>query len=192
MIILIGGETHTGKTLMAQKLLEKYKIPYTSIDHIKMGLFRGFSNCGFAPDDNDNVISEKIWGIIKGIIDTCRENNQNIILEGCYLLHEKIKNILCDDIIAFYLVFSESYIYNNFDKIVKFENVIENRKYSDSINIKNYIRNNFEIKNKCIKFNIPYFEIDSDYKKDIEIAYDYIDNMLPVKMNFNEVDFHDN
>lgn len=192
MVILIGGESHTGKTLIAQKLLEKYKIPYTSIDHIKMGLFRGFSNCGFSPDDDDNVISEKIWGVIKGIIDTCQENNQNIILEGCYLLHEKIKNILCDDITAFYLVFSESYIYNNFDNIIKFENIIENRKYSDSIKIKNYVRNNLEIKNKCIKFNIPYFEIDSDYKKDIEIAYDYIDNMLSGKIKFNSADFHDN
>lgn len=41
MVILIGGESHTGKTLMAQKLLEKYHFPYTSLDHIKMGLIRG-------------------------------------------------------------------------------------------------------------------------------------------------------
>ncbi len=40
MIILIGGSSHTGKTLMAQKLLEKYKFPYLSIDHLKMGLIR--------------------------------------------------------------------------------------------------------------------------------------------------------
>ena len=36
MVILLGVVSHTGKTLMAQKLLEKYKYPYTSIDHIKM------------------------------------------------------------------------------------------------------------------------------------------------------------
>lgn len=38
MIILITGASHTGKTLLAQKLLEKYKYPYLSIDHLKMGL----------------------------------------------------------------------------------------------------------------------------------------------------------
>lgn len=35
MIILIAGDTHTGKTNLAQKLLEHYKIPYVSIDHLK-------------------------------------------------------------------------------------------------------------------------------------------------------------
>lgn len=38
MVILISGVSCTGKTVMAQKLLEKYKIPYLSIDHVKMGV----------------------------------------------------------------------------------------------------------------------------------------------------------
>lgn len=29
MVILIAGASHTGKTLFAQKLLEKYKYPYS-------------------------------------------------------------------------------------------------------------------------------------------------------------------
>ena len=40
MIILIAGASHTGKTVLAQKILEKYKITYLSIDHLKMGLIR--------------------------------------------------------------------------------------------------------------------------------------------------------
>lgn len=40
MIILITGASHTGKTLLAQRLLEKYHYPYLSIDHLKMGLIR--------------------------------------------------------------------------------------------------------------------------------------------------------
>ena len=38
MIILIAGDTHTGKTNLAQKLLEHYKIPYVSIDHLRWDL----------------------------------------------------------------------------------------------------------------------------------------------------------
>ena len=41
MIILIAGASHTGKTALSQKLLEKYKYPYFSIDHLKME-----RNCG--------------------------------------------------------------------------------------------------------------------------------------------------
>ena len=40
MIILITGASHTGKTLLAQRLLERFKFPYLSIDHLKMGLIR--------------------------------------------------------------------------------------------------------------------------------------------------------
>ncbi|MCI8370536.1 MAG: hypothetical protein HFE41_05085 [Clostridia bacterium] len=40
MLILISGATHTGKTYLAQRLMEKYKIAYISIDHLKMGLIR--------------------------------------------------------------------------------------------------------------------------------------------------------
>ena len=36
MVILIGGASCVGKTLMAQKLMEKYSIPYLSLDHLKM------------------------------------------------------------------------------------------------------------------------------------------------------------
>ena len=40
MIFLIAGASHTGKTLLAQKLLEKYKYPYLSLGLLKMGLIR--------------------------------------------------------------------------------------------------------------------------------------------------------
>lgn len=53
MIILIAGSSHTGKTLMAQKLLEKYKFPYLSIDHLKMGLIRSGKTALTPNDDNE-------------------------------------------------------------------------------------------------------------------------------------------
>ena len=54
MIILITGASQTGKTALAQKLLEKYKYPYLSIDHLKMGLIRS-GKTEFTPlsDDSD-------------------------------------------------------------------------------------------------------------------------------------------
>lgn len=54
MVILIAGTSHTGKTLLAQKLLEKFKYPYLSIDHLKMGLIR-------SKNTNLNVEKYKIF-----------------------------------------------------------------------------------------------------------------------------------
>ena len=65
MIILITGASHTGKTLLAQKMLEKYKYPYMSIDHLKMGLIRS-GNTDLTPEDDD-ALTEYLWPIIREI-----------------------------------------------------------------------------------------------------------------------------
>ena len=57
MIVLITGASHTGKTALAQKLLEKYKYPYLSIDHLKMGLIRS-KQTELTPMD-DKELTEK-------------------------------------------------------------------------------------------------------------------------------------
>lgn len=53
MIILISGASHTGKTLLAQRLLEKYHYPYVSIDHLKMGLIRSGNTSLTATSEDD-------------------------------------------------------------------------------------------------------------------------------------------
>ena len=83
MIILLAGATHTGKTLLAQKLLEKYKYPYLSLDHLKMGLIRS-GNTALTPLD-DNALTPYLWNIASEIIKTAVENKQDLIIEGCYI-----------------------------------------------------------------------------------------------------------
>ena len=83
MVILIAGSSHTGKTLLAQQLLEKYKYPYLSIDHLKMGLIRS-ENTNLTVSE-DKKLTEYLWNIVKEIIKTNIENDQNIIIEGCYI-----------------------------------------------------------------------------------------------------------
>ena len=83
MIILITGASHTGKTLLAQRLLEKYKYPYLSIDHLKMGLIRS-GNTFLTPEDDD-ALTEYLWPIVREMVKTAIENQQNLIVEGCYV-----------------------------------------------------------------------------------------------------------
>ena len=84
MIVLISGASHTGKTALAQKLLEKYHFPYLSIDHLKMGLIRS-GNTNLTPLSNDNDLTEYLWPIVREMIKTAIENKQNLIVEGCYI-----------------------------------------------------------------------------------------------------------
>ena len=83
MIILITGASHTGKTLLAQRLLEKYKYPYLSSDHLKMGLIRS-GNTSLTLEDDD-VLTDYLWPIVRDMIKTAIENGQHLIVEGCYI-----------------------------------------------------------------------------------------------------------
>ena len=63
MIILLSGASHTGKTVLAQKLMERLGFPYVSIDHIKMGLIRsGYTE--LTPSD-DGKLTEYLWPILR-------------------------------------------------------------------------------------------------------------------------------
>lgn len=84
MIVLITGASHTGKTVLAQKLLEQYKYPYLSIDHLKMGLIRS-GHTALTPMSSGNDLTGYLWPIVCEMIKTAIENEQNLIVEGCYI-----------------------------------------------------------------------------------------------------------
>ena len=143
MVILITGTSHTGKTKLAQSLLEKYKYPYLSIDHLKMGLIRS-KNTTLTVED-DEALTEYLWKIIKEIIKTNIENKQNIIIEGCYIPFDWKKDFeeeSLKEIQYVCLIMTEEYIKNNYQDIIKYENIIEQRKHPESINIDNLIEEN--------------------------------------------------
>ena len=83
MIIIITGASHTGKTCLAQRMLEKYKYPYLSVDHLKMGLIRS-GNTNLTPCD-DKELTDYLWPIVSEMIKTAIENKQNLIVEKRYL-----------------------------------------------------------------------------------------------------------
>jgi len=170
MIILISGASHTGKTILAQKLLEKYKYPYLSIDHLKMGLIRS-GNTNLTPLSDDSALTEYLWPIVREIIKTAIENRQNLIIEGCYIPFDWSKDFEKDyrDNIKYYcLVMSENYIRNHFDDIKKFASVIENR-FEDDCSIDSLLQDNAQFLNACKKHNVNYVLIDDEYKLNIDL-----------------------
>ena len=128
MIILITGASHTGKTLLAQKMLEKYNYPYLSMDHVKMGLIRsGYT--ALTPYD-DNEMTDYLWPIIREIIKTAIENRQNLIVEGCYIpadWEQDFSREYLKEIRFYCLVMTGKYIRSHFDDIKSNASVIEHR-----------------------------------------------------------------
>ncbi|MBE7084298.1 MAG: ATP-binding protein [Clostridiales bacterium] len=170
MIILITGASHTGKTALAQKLLEKYKYPYLSIDHLKMGLIRS-GNTELTPID-DNELTEYLWTIVREMIKTAIENKQNLIVEGCYIpfdWQKDFENEYLKDIKYYCLIMSEEYIRNHFVDIKKYANVIENRLDDEWCTLENVLADNAKVLSLAQKYNVNYILIDDQYVIDIDL-----------------------
>lgn len=164
MVILIGGASHTGKTLLAQKLLEKYRYPYLSIDHLKMGLIRS-GNTELTPGDDDRL-TEYLWPIIREMVKTAVENRQNLIIEGCYIPFDWEKDFddaYREDIRCIFLIMTRQYIQNHFADIRNNANVIEARLDDGWLNPESLIRENQRNMALCRQYGCEYVLIDEEY-----------------------------
>ncbi len=171
MIILITGTSHVGKTALAQKLLEKYKYPYLSIDHLKMGLIRS-GNTDLTPMSDDDKLTEYLWPIVREMIKTAIENKQNLIVEGCYIPFDWAKDFekeYLDNIKYYCLIMSENYIKNHFHDIKKYANTIENRLDDEWCTMENLLAANSEMLTLAQQHNANYILIDDKYEIDINL-----------------------
>ena len=171
MIILLTGASHTGKTALSQKLLEKYKYPYLSIDHLKMGLIRS-GNTKLSPMSDDAELTAYLWPIVREMIKTAIENNQNLIVEGCYIPFEFAKDFekeYFDNIRYYCLVLSESYIKKHFADIKKYASVIENRLDDEGCTVESVLEDNARYLALAQKHKVNYILIDDKYEIDIDL-----------------------
>ena len=171
MILLITGASHTGKTALSQKLLEKYKYPYLSIDHLKMGLIRS-GHTALTPMSDDALLTAYLWPIVREMIKTAVENKQNLIVEGCYIPFDWEKGFekeYANEIRFYCLVMSENYIENHFDDIRKFASIIEERLDDEDCTLEMVRRDNAKMLEQCRQYGIEPIFIDQKYQVDIEL-----------------------
>lgn len=171
MIILITGASHTGKTVLAQHLLEKYKYPYLSIDHLKMGLIRS-GNTNLTPMSDDGQLTACLWPIVCEMIKTAIENKQNLIVEGCYIPFGWKKDFepeYLENIRYCCLIMSEDYIKSHFADIKKYANTIEHRLDDEWCTMESVLADNAEIHDLALKYKVNYILIEDKYEINIDL-----------------------
>ena len=171
MIILITGASHAGKTALAQKLMEKYKYPYFSIDHLKMGLIRS-GHTALTPMSADDELTEYLWPIVREMIKTAIENSQNLIIEGCYIPFGWEKDFTAEyleHIRYLCIILSEKYIKSHFDDIKKYACVIENRIDDSWCTLESTLADNAKTLSLAQKHGVKYILIDEKYEIELDI-----------------------
>ena len=170
MIILIAGASHTGKTALAQRLLEKYGYPYLSIDHLKMGLIRSGST-ELTPTSDDSDLTAYLWNIVREMIKTAIENKQNLIIEGCYIpfdWSDSFEKEYLDNIRYYCLIMSEAYIKKHFDDIKGYADIIESRLDDDYCTMESVMEDNRRNLVLAREYKVNYILIDEEYNVDID------------------------
>ena len=165
MVILIAGASHTGKTVLAQKLLETHHYPYLSIDHLKMGLIRsGNTNLTVCDDD---ALTAYLWPIVREMIKTVIENKQNLIIEGCYIPFDwasSFEESYQQHIRAIWLIMSQEYIETHFEDILRHASDIEQRLDDSDCTVQWLIEANRKELEGCRACACPYILIDENYE----------------------------
>ena len=165
MILLIAGASHTGKTLLAQKLLEKHHWPYLSIDHLKMGLIRS-GNTNLTPMDDDKLTGY-LWPIVREMVKTAIENGQNLIVEGCYIpfgWQKDFSEEYRSHIRGLWLIMSEGYIRTHFSDIREYANAVEKRLDDSGLSVEALVRENAWNFAQCRSHGCEYILIDGEYE----------------------------
>ena len=170
MILLLGGASHTGKTCLAQRLLEKLHYPYLSMDHLKMGLIRS-GQTHLTPMDSDEALTAYLWPIVQEMVKTAVENRQNLIVEGCYIPFdwaadfsgEYLPHIRCR-----FLIMTEGYIQAHWNELQSHANAIERRLDDSGLNMAELIAENERNLKLCKQHGCGYILIDDRYEIPLE------------------------
>ena len=170
MIILLAGTTHTGKTALAQRLLEKYHYPYLSIDHLKMGLIRS-GQTRLTPESSDAALTGYLWPILCGIIKTALENQQNLIVEGCYIPFDwevAFTRTEREQMRYVCLVMTERYIRSHYADILRHASVIE-RRQKPGCTLETLLDENAQVLVGCRMHGVQPLFIEDSYDVEVEL-----------------------
>lgn len=164
MVILISGATHTGKTLLAQALLEEKQIPYLSLDLIKMGLIRGGA-LALGPEAPDAELTAALWPIAREMVRTALENHQSLVVEGAYIPATALADFpppRPDALHHVCLAFSETYILGQYPSIVRHARAIERRQH-EAPTIEHLIAENARFRAEAEAAGTPVLLVEEDY-----------------------------
>lgn len=170
MVVLVAGASHSGKTVLAQKLLERYGYPALSLDLLKMGLIRS-GQTSLTPED-DEELTGYLWPIAREMIKTAIENKQDLVVEGCYIPFD-----WADSFAPAYLrhirwrclVLSGRFIRRNFAAMRAHANDVEDRQFDEGFSMEQALRDNAAWQAGCEAHGLPYTLIDGSYQLPLEL-----------------------
>ena len=170
VILLISGASHTGKTLLAKRLVERHGWFCLPVDLLKMGLIHsGYTS--LTPED-DGELEALLWPVVREMVKTAIENGQDMIVEGCYIPFDCMRDFdarYASEIRHVCLVMSREYILTHFDDIKRYADAAERRSDDSCCTPESVLEDNARCLEQCRKYGCEYVLIDGKYRADVQL-----------------------
>lgn len=176
MVVLIGGSSHVGKTMIAHKLVAKHGWECISLDYLKDAFIN--SQLGSPGEKTDYEMRYWMWPLVAEIIKKAIKGERDLIIEGCYIPGEwadSFSSRELEQIRCVFIVMSEIYIRSNIIEIGRNAQRVEKRP-DDIIDMARLIKCSREFKEDCLKTDTFYIEIDGEY--DEESLFDAVESVI--------------
>jgi len=168
MIYILTGIAKSGKSLVANRLIQKYSLPTFSTDYIMMMLVRGNKTLGIDPDGEDEIVANQLRPYINGLIQTMVENKVDYFIEGVHFNPDFARELLDkypNDIKVLYLGYKDVHVEDKINELERFKESNDNPWYKnftkEEMNtlIEYMIKESERVYQSCLLLNIDYLEI---------------------------------
>jgi hypothetical protein len=153
-------------------------VPWFSLDALKMGLHLGAPSLAVHPDDDDLETADRIWPIVKGVIEHLIWDGRHYLVEGANLRPQTIADFIKNNdtpIRACFLGYPDVAIETKAMHVAQHTGVPKdwlNRTGPDNVHRYLEVSRSLSrrLRDDCASLNIPFFDTGVDFLKGITSA----------------------
>jgi hypothetical protein len=94
MLYIVGGCSRSGKSSLAERMRARHSVPGFPLDALKMGLHLGAPQLGIHPHDDDLETADRMWPVIKGVIENLIFDGRDFLIEGVNLRPATVADLI--------------------------------------------------------------------------------------------------
>ena len=168
MIYIITGVAKVGKTLISEKIKERFNKSIFSTDYIMMMLHYGNEDLDLDIHASDSTVASKLEPYVYGLIQTMVQNDNEYVIEGVHFntdFSRRLKDEFGDKIRITYLGYKDVSVEDKVDEIYRFKNTMDNPWIFTLPGVKveetvEYLINESErIYQECLDRDLEYYEV---------------------------------